>query len=94
LPSNDQSVFPKRGGGMKKGWISIIGGLILGLIISFFTLEYNGWTFIRHNRNGEVYQVTNEIDINLMMNSLLIIAASGMAIYIVLRLVEKFFRKD
>jgi hypothetical protein len=89
-----KALFQKRGGGMKKGWISIIGGLILGLIISFFTLEYAGWTFIRHNSEGEVYQVINEIDVNLMMNSLLIIAASGMAIYIVLRLVEKFFRKD
>ncbi|WP_408008314.1 hypothetical protein ACJROX_27200 [Pseudalkalibacillus sp. A8] len=74
---------------MKKGWISSIGGLILGLIISFFALEYDGWKIIRHNRAGEVYQVTNEIDVNLITNSFLIIVASGILIYITLTLVEK-----
>ena len=79
---------------MKKGWISIIDGEILGLVISFFTLEYNGWKFIRHDRDGEVYQVTNEIDVNLITNSFLIIVASGVAVYIALRLIEKFSGKD
>jgi hypothetical protein len=78
---------------LKKGWVSIVGGVILGLIISFFTLEYKGWKFIRHNRDGEVYQVVNEIDVNLMMNSLLIIIASGVAIYAAMKLGEKFPRK-
>ena len=66
---------------MKKGWISIIGGLIIGLIISFLTLEYDGWKIVRHNRDGEVYQVINDIDVNLITNSFLIIAASGVVIY-------------
>ncbi|MGD6969413.1 hypothetical protein ACQCVP_23815 [Rossellomorea vietnamensis] len=79
---------------MKKGWVSIVGGVILGLIISFITLEYNGWKFIRHNRDGEVYQVVNEIDVNLMMNSLLIIIACGAAIYISLSLGEKLLGKN
>ncbi|MCM3707948.1 MULTISPECIES: hypothetical protein [Cytobacillus] len=51
---------------MKKGWISIVGGLILGLIFSFFILEYIGWQYIRHNRNGEAEQVINELDFNLI----------------------------
>ncbi|MEW4306646.1 hypothetical protein [Rossellomorea marisflavi] len=42
---------------MKKGWILIVGGLILGLIISFFTLGYNGWKYITVNDNGEGEQV-------------------------------------
>ncbi|WP_201716897.1 hypothetical protein [Rossellomorea arthrocnemi] len=75
---------------MKKGWISMIGGVILGLIISFFTLEYDGWKIIHHDREGEVFQVTNEIDFNLITNSFLIIVASGVAIYIALTLIGKF----
>jgi hypothetical protein len=75
---------------MKKGWTSIIGGVIIRLIISFFTLEYDGWKIIRHNRDGEVYQVLNEIDVNLITNSFLIIVASGVVIYMALTLFEKF----
>lgn len=79
---------------MKKGWISIIGGLILGLIISFFALEYDGWKIIHHNGDGKVFQVINEIDVNLITNSFLIIVASGVVIYIVLTLIEKIFGKN
>lgn len=56
--------MPKlRGVTMKKGWISILGRLILGLIFSFFILEYKGWQYIRHNRNGEVEQVIQHINV-------------------------------
>ncbi|MGM0843914.1 MAG: hypothetical protein ACQEUT_02970 [Bacillota bacterium] len=79
---------------MKKGWTSIIGGVIIGLIISFFTLEYDGWKFVRHNKDGEVYQVLNEIDVNLITNSFLIIVASGVVIYIALTLFEKFLENN
>jgi TRAP-type C4-dicarboxylate transport system permease small subunit len=82
--------MPKlRGETMKKGWISIVGGLILGLIISFFTLEYKGWQYIRHNSNGEVEQVINELDFNLITNSFLIIVATGIVIYLILSIIEK-----
>jgi hypothetical protein len=79
---------------MKKGWTSIIGGVILGLIISFFTLEYDGWKIIQHNGEGEVSQVTNEIDVNLITNSFLIIIASGVAIYLALTLIAKVSGKN
>ncbi|WP_205168185.1 hypothetical protein [Bacillus pakistanensis] len=42
--------------------------IIIGLIISFFTLEYNGWTYIRHNKLGEIEKVIKEIDFNLVTN--------------------------
>ncbi|MFD1032876.1 hypothetical protein [Metaplanococcus flavidus] len=74
---------------MKKGWISIIGGTILGIVISFFTLEYNGWQINRHDRDGVAYQSINDIDINLVHNSFIIIVVSCLAIYFVLFLLEK-----
>lgn len=74
---------------MKKGWISIIGGIVLGIIISFFTLEYNGWQINRHDRDGMFYQRINDIDINLVHNSFIIIVASCIAIYLFLFLLEK-----
>lgn len=74
---------------MKKGWISIFGGIVLGIIISFFTLEYSGWQINRYNRDGMFYQRINEIDINLVNNSFIIIVVSCIAIYLVLFLSEK-----
>ena len=75
---------------MKKGWISIVSGLIIGLIISFFTLEYNGWTIIHHNKDGEVEKTINELDFNLITNSFSIVVASIMLIYILLNIIDKY----
>ncbi|MGH2318626.1 hypothetical protein ACRC6Q_12710 [Planococcus sp. SE5232] len=74
---------------MRKGWISIIGGFVLGIVISFFTLEYNGWQIIRHGRDGMAYQKINDLDIDLLHNSFLIIVVSCIGIYFVLTLLEK-----
>jgi MFS family permease len=74
---------------MKKGWISLVGGFILGLIVSFFTLEYDGWKYITVNGNGEVEQVINELDFNLITNTFLIMVALGIVIYLILSIIEK-----
>jgi MFS family permease len=74
---------------MKKGWISLVGGFILGLIVSFFTLEYDGWKYITVNGNGEVEQVLNELDFNLITNTFLIMVAFGIVIYLILSIIEK-----
>ena len=79
---------------MKKGWVSIIGGIIIGLIISYFTLEYDGWQVTHYDKNGEVSQVINEIDVNLITNSFLIIVASAVAVYIALTLIGKASGKN
>ena len=75
---------------MKKGWISIVSGLIIGLIISYFTLEYNGWTIIHHNKDGEVEKTINELDFNLITNSFSIVVASIILIYILLNIIDKY----
>lgn len=74
---------------LNKTLISIVGGLIVGLIISFFTLDYNGLTIVHHNQAGEVEKVINELDFNLLSNSLLIDIASIIVIYFLLRIFEE-----
>ncbi|AND41464.1 hypothetical protein [Cytobacillus oceanisediminis] len=74
---------------MKKTLISLAGGLILGLISSILILNYNGWTYIHHNKNGEVEKVINELDFNLLTNSLLLIFASTILIYVLISFFEK-----
>lgn len=81
----------KEGSGfLKKGWISIVSGLISGLIISYFTLEYNGLTIIHLNNDGEVKKTINELDFNLITNSFLIVVASIIVISIFLNLIDKY----
>jgi cell shape-determining protein MreD len=74
---------------MKKGWISIICGFILGLILSFVTLEYDGWKYITVSGNGEVEQVIHELDFNLITNTFLLMIACGFVIYLILSMIEK-----
>ena len=75
---------------MKKGWISIVSGLIIGLIISYFTLEYKGLAIIHLNIDGEVKKTINELDFNLITNSFLIVVASIIVISILLNLIDKY----
>ena len=75
---------------MKNGWISIVSGLIIGLIISYFTLEYNGLTIIHMNKDGEVKKTINDLDFNLITNSFLIVVASIIVISILLNIIDKY----
>ncbi|MDX8345795.1 hypothetical protein [Rossellomorea sp. YZS02] len=74
---------------MKKGWMSIVGGIIVGLILSFFTLEYDGWKYISVSDNGEVEQVIHELDFNLITNTFLLMIACGIILYSILSIIEK-----
>ena len=74
---------------MKKVWLSLISGLILGLIISFYTLDYNGWKMHRLGEKGEVISTINEMDFNLITNCFLIVLVSILVIYILLAVLEK-----
>lgn len=54
---------------MKKGWISIVIGLILGLALSYFLLNYNGWTMVSIGKDGETLNSVNELDFDLITNA-------------------------
>ncbi len=76
---------------MKKGLISLLGGIILGVIISYFTLGYNGLTYYIHGRDetGGPVQVIHDIDVDLLMNGLLIVVGISILIYFIWTLAEK-----
>lgn len=62
-----------------KGWISLLSGLIIGILISYFVLDYKGWTIYQMDVNGEVTKTINELDFDLITNSFLIVL--GMFIF-------------
>jgi hypothetical protein len=72
-----------------KTWISIIAGLVIGVILSYFFLDYNGWTINEAGKNGEIIKTTNELDFNLITNSFLIVISVSVLIYVIWTLVEK-----
>lgn len=74
---------------MKKGWISVSLGLIVGAIISYFTLNYDGWTIHYYDGDGNRLQTIHELDINLLMNGFIIIVAVSALIYFIWTIIEK-----
>ncbi|QTC43018.1 hypothetical protein I7V34_07185 [Bacillus sp. V3] len=66
--------------------MTILGGLLFGSIISFFTSEYNTWRYIFIDDSGEIGRV-NELDFNHMINMLLMMVGSGGQLFI-LKVVE------
>ena len=74
---------------MKKGWISIVGGLLIGLAISYVVLDYNGWTLITIGSNGQNTRSINELDFDLMTNSFGIIILCTAVVYGILTVFSK-----
>ncbi|MEG9295148.1 hypothetical protein V6B33_01695 [Mangrovibacillus sp. Mu-81] len=62
----------------------------MGLIISIFALEYDGWKYILVDGSGEV-EVVNDLDLdfNLITNTFLIMVGSGIFIYLMLVVVKR-----
>jgi hypothetical protein len=75
-----------------KGWISLLSGLIIGIIISYFVLDYKGWTIYQVDVNGEVTKTINELDFNLITNSFLIVLGVSILIYVIWTFIEKKFK--
>ena len=75
-----------------KGWISLLSGLIIGIIISYFVLEYKGWTIYQVDVNGEVSKTINELDFNLITNSFLIVLGVSILIYVIWTFIGKKFK--
>ena len=74
---------------MKKGWISIVGGVAIGLAISYFVLDYNGWTLVTIDKSGKTAGSINELDFDLMTNALGIIILCTAVVYGILTVFSK-----
>ena len=74
---------------VKKGWISIAGGIILGLAISYFVLDYNSWTLVTIDKSGKTTGSINELDFDLMTNALGIMLLCTAVVYGILTVFRK-----
>ncbi|WP_282019469.1 hypothetical protein [Planomicrobium okeanokoites] len=76
---------------MKKSFLSILGGLVLGLILSFLLFDYQSSWSTHLNRAG-VDQIVNEMDFDFVFNSSLLVIGISILIFLVWSFVEK--KKD
>ncbi|TFI46897.1 hypothetical protein E4O93_15465 [Diaphorobacter sp. DS2] len=73
----------------------LIDGIVLGVIISYFTLNYTSWTIYEMDFKGNTAKkITNELDFDLLTNSFLIILACTLLIYIVGTLIDKYRKNN
>lgn len=76
---------------MKKAFLSILGGLVLGLILAFILFDYQSSWSTHLNRAG-VDQIVNEMDFDFVFNSSLLVIGISILIFLVWNFVEK--KKD
>ncbi|MCA0987424.1 hypothetical protein [Guptibacillus algicola] len=74
---------------MMKVWLSLLAGLICGITLSYFLLDYNSWALHLTGVNGEVIRTTNELDFNFITNVFLLVASASILIYGAWTLIEK-----
>ncbi|WP_413466159.1 hypothetical protein [Fictibacillus halophilus] len=75
---------------MMKGKISIISGLFIGLLISYFTLdEYKGLSNGYLGVDGKVIYEVTELDFGFISNTFLIIVITSGIIYFLLTKLQK-----
>ncbi|MDN5709390.1 MAG: hypothetical protein L0G95_08115 [Planococcus sp. (in: firmicutes)] len=76
---------------MKKFFISIMGGIVLGLILSFSFMDYeSSWT--HHIQRAGVDQVVQEMDFDFVFTASILITVSSALIFAVWSFIEK--KKD
>ncbi|OOE12394.1 hypothetical protein [Fictibacillus arsenicus] len=78
---------------MMKGKISIISGLLIGLLISYFTLDYRGSSTSFLGVDGKVLNEITELDFSFINNAFLIIVITSGIIYFLLVKLEKSEQK-
>lgn len=77
--------------GLKKAFFSILGGLVLGLILSFILFDYQSSWISYLNRAG-VDQVVREMDFDFVFNSSLLVIGISVLIFLIWSFIEK--KKD
>lgn len=76
---------------MKKAFFSILGGLVLGLLLSFIFFDYqSSWT--SHLNRAGVDQVVKEMDFDFVFNSSLLVIGISILIFLIWSFIDK--KKD
>ncbi|KZE69084.1 hypothetical protein AWM68_02120 [Fictibacillus phosphorivorans] len=78
---------------MKKGFLSLICGVLLGGILSYFLLDYREQSMVYLNYYGEKSKIVHELDFDFISNSAAIIIGVTLVIFFTVSLLEKMVKK-
>ena len=76
---------------MKKAFFSILGGLVLGLILSFILFDYQS-SWISHLNRAGVDQIVREMDFDFVFNTSLMVIGISILIFLIWSFADK--KKD
>ncbi|MET1014805.1 MAG: hypothetical protein ABWX61_09925 [Paenisporosarcina sp.] len=76
---------------MRKFSFSILGGIIIGLIISFVLMDYEVISYEIRDQGGIESRYVSEMDFNFAFNASLLVMGVAILIFIVWSFVERKF---
>ncbi|OED33149.1 hypothetical protein BHE17_12085 [Planococcus maritimus] len=76
---------------MKKFFLSTVGGLVLGLFLSFTFMDYES-SWMHHTQRAGVDQVVNEMDFDFVFFATILVLVISVLIFAVWTFIEK--KKD
>lgn len=74
---------------MKKISISCLIGLVVGIILSFLFMDYQGTRYEVKNQGGIESRFITEMDFNFIFLSTLLVVLSSIIVYIAYTVIEK-----
>jgi len=73
---------------MRKFSFSILGGIIIGLILSFVLMDYEVISYQLMDRGSSEYRSVSEMDFNFVFNASMLVFGVAILIFIVWSFVE------
>jgi len=74
---------------MRKFSFSLLGGIIIGLIISFVLMDYEDMSYHLMDRGSTEYRSVSEMDFNFVFNASLLVMGVAILIFIVWSFLER-----
>lgn len=74
---------------MRKFSFSILGGIIIGLILSFVLMDYEDISYQLMDRGSSEYRSVSEMDFNFVFNASMLVFGVAILIFIVWSIVER-----
>lgn len=73
---------------MNKTILSLVLGIVIGSVCSYFLLDYQSQTIEFINHNGEKSKIVQELDFNFISNTVALMIGASLAVYFTLLWLE------
>lgn len=74
---------------MNKTLFSLVLGIVIGSVCSYFLLDYQSQTIEFINHNGEKSKIVHELDFNFISNTVAFMIGASLIVYFTISWLEK-----